>query len=285
MKTIAIAFAMGALACLVTTAAHRDYKLEEREAFHHTFSNDATLDVDQVNGSITVIGDGGNTIRADGEKVIRAADQEEMQRAKREVVVDVNEKNGIAQLYVNGPFRDNDHSSESHGFHDHRQREYEVTYNFTIHVPRGTELTLHTINGDETVQDTTGKFNVKGLNGKITMTNIAGSGTADTLNGSTTITFRENPKAECYFKSFNGKVDVGFQPGLSANVSVKTFNGAPYTDFDATALASMPEPGQLKNGKFVFKSDKFSNLRIGSGGPELKFETFNGNIQIRKLSK
>jgi DUF4097 and DUF4098 domain-containing protein YvlB len=281
MKRLIIPIAIGVFAI----AAHRDYKLEEREAFHHTFSNDATLDVDAVSGSITVVGDGGNTIRVDGEKVIRAADQEEVQRAKREVVLDINEKNGIAQLYVNGPFRDNDHTSENHGFHDHREREYEVAYNFTIHVPRATELALHTINGDESVQDTTGKFNVKGLNGKIAMTNIAGSGTADTLNGSTVITFRENPKADCFFKSFNGKVDVGFQPNLSANVSVKTFNGAPYTDFDATALASTPEPGELKNGKFVFKSNRSSNLRIGAGGPELKFETFNGNIQIRKLSK
>jgi len=281
MKQFIVPIAIGVFAI----AAHRDYKLEEREAFHHTFSNDAALDVDAVSGSINVLGDGGNTIRVDGEKVIRAADQEEVQRAKREVVLDINEKNGIAQLYVNGPFRDNDHTSDNHGFHDHRDREYEVAYNFTIHVPRATELTLHTVNGDESVQDTTGKFHVKGLNGKITMTNIAGSGTADTLNGSTVITFRENPKADCFFKSFNGKVDVGFQPGLSANVSVKTFNGAPYTDFDATALASTPEPGELKNGRFVFKSNRSSNLRIGSGGPELKFETFNGNIQIRKLSK
>jgi DUF4097 and DUF4098 domain-containing protein YvlB len=281
MKQFILPIAIGVFAI----AAHRDYKLEEREAFHHTFSNDAALDVDAVSGSISVLGDGGNTIRVDGEKVIRAADQEEVQRAKREVVLDINEKSGIAQLYVNGPFRDNDHTSENHGFHDHRDREYEVAYNFTIHVPRATELTLRTVNGDESVQDTTGKFNVKGLNGKITMTNIAGSGTADTLNGSTVITFRENPKADCFFKSFNGKVDVGFQPGLSANVSVKTFNGAPYTDFEATALASTPEPGELKNGKFVFKSNRSSNLRIGSGGPELKFETFNGNIQIRKLSK
>ena len=281
MKQLIIPIAIGVFAI----AAHRDYKLEERDAFHHTFSNDSTLDVDTVSGSINVLGDGGNTIRVDGEKVIRAADQEELQRAKREVVLDINEKNGIAQLYVNGPFRDNDHTSDNHGFHDHRDREYDVAYNFTIHVPRATELTLHTVNGDESVQDTTGKFHVKGLNGKIAMTNIAGSGTADTLNGSTVITFRENPKADCFFKSFNGKVDVGFQPGLSANVSVKTFNGAPYTDFDATALASMPEPGEQKNGKFVFKSNRSSNLRIGSGGPELKFETFNGNIQIRKLSK
>ena len=33
------------------------------------------------------------------------------------------------------------------------------------------------------------------------------------------------------------------------------------------------------------KSDRSSNLQVGSGGPELKFETFNGNIQIHKLAQ
>ena len=285
MKQTAFAIAISVFAGTLAIGAHRDYKLEEREAFHHTFSNDVTLDVDAVSGSITVLGDGGNTIRVDGEKVIRAADAEETQRARREVGLDVNEKNGVAQLYVNGPFRENDHAAENHGFHDHREREYEVAFNFTIHVPRATELILHTVNGNVKAEDTAGKFNIKDINGGITMTNIAGSGTADTLNGNTVITFRENPRADSYFKSFNGKVDVGFQAGLAANLSLKTFNGSAWTDFEATALASMPAPGELQNGRFVYKSNRFSNLKVGSGGPELKFETFNGNIQIRKLSK
>jgi hypothetical protein len=270
------------LALSLNAASSRDYKVEDREPIHHTFSNDKALEVDNVNGTITVVGDAGSTIRVEGEKVIRAADQAELQRAKREVVLDANEKDGLAQLYVNGPFRDNDHSSQNHGFHESRDRQYEVAYNFVIHVPRATELKLHTINGDLKVDDTTGKFYLKGINGKITMNNIAGYGTADTLNGTTTITFRENPKQDSYFKSFNGKVDVTFQPGLSANVKVKTFNGAAYTDFDVTALPNTAEPGEVKNGKFVYKSNQFQNMKVGNGGPELKFESFNGGIRIQK---
>ncbi|HKD08132.1 MAG TPA: hypothetical protein VKB79_19685 [Bryobacteraceae bacterium] len=281
MKKLVIALALSTLAL----AARREYKLEDREAFHHTFSNDASLDVDAVSGSITVVGDSGNTIRVDGEKVIHAADQEEIQRAKREVVLDVNEKGGVAQLYVNGPFRDNDHASENHGFHDHRDREYDVAYNFTIHVPRTTELLLHTVNGEIKTQDTAGRFNLKGINGSITMTDIAGSGTADTLNGNTTITFRESPRVDSYFKSFNGKVDVTFPPNLSANLSLKTFNGSAWTDFETTALASTSEPGTERNGRHVYKTNKYTNLKVASGGPELKFETFNGNIQIHKSSR
>ena len=286
MKTLIFALAIVVSAVSVPAYAARDYRLEEREAFHHTFSSDSSIDVDTVNGAISVVGDGGNTIRVDGEKVIRASDQEQVQRAKREVVLDVNERGGVAQLYVNGPFRENNnHASQDHGFHDHSDREYEVTYNFTIHVPRSTELTLRTVNGTIKTEETSGKFFAKNINGAITMTNIAGSGTADTLNGGTTVTFRENPKADSYFKSFNGKVMVTFQPGLSADMQVKTFNGAAYTDFDSTALAMKAEPGELKNGRYVYKSNKSSSLRVGNGGPELRFETFNGNIQILKAGK
>ena len=269
---------------IAATALASDYKLEEREAYHHTFSGDHTLDVDEVNGFIVVTGDGGNTIRVDAEKVMRAEDAEQMARAKREVVLDVNEKNGIAQLYVNGPFRNNGHTSDDHGFHEHNDRHYDVTYNFTIHAPRAIALKLRTINGKIQTADTTGKFDVHTINGKVTLTNIAGSGNAETLNGDTTITFRENPKTDSLFRTFNGYVEVGFQPNLAADIHLKTFNGQAYTDFDSTALASVAAKAERgSNGMFVYKKDRESSVRIGTGGPQLNFETFNGSIKIRKL--
>jgi hypothetical protein len=281
---ILIATGVFGVAC-AAGAADRDYKLEERETIHHTFTGDNTLDVDEVNGTISVIGDGGNTIRVDAEKVVRAADAEEMARGKREVVLDVNEKGGVAQLYVNGPFRDNDRRSEDHGFHDRRDREYEVTYNFTIRVPRLTALQLHTVNGKVDTADTAGRFDVHTVNGTVKMTNVAGSGSTQTVNGEITATFRENPKGDSSFKTVNGRLDVGFVAGLSADLQLRTFNGSAYTDFEATALASGPGQAAQKNGKFVYKSNRSSNLRVGSGGPVLKFETLNGSISIRKLGK
>jgi hypothetical protein len=287
MTSLRISMAIGLLgvAFQVAAAADRDYKLEEREVIHHAFTGDNALDVDQVNGTTSVIGDGGNTIRVDAEKVTRADDAEEMARGKREVVLDINEKNGVAQLYVNGPFRDNDRGSQDHGFHDHRDRHYEVTYNFTIHVPRATALQLHTVNGKVDTTDTAGKFDVHAVNGTVKMTNVAGSGSAQTVNGEITATFRENPKDDSSFKTVNGRIDVGFMTGLSADLQIKTLNGSAFTDFEATALASTPGQAEQKNGKFVFKSNRSSNVRVGSGGPVLKFETVNGSIQIRKLAR
>lgn len=278
-----IALAAGALA-LASTAIHaaRDWNTEAREPFHYTFSGDKTIDVDNVSGTIQVTGDGGNTIRVEGERVTHARDREAVDRAKRDVKLDVNERDGIAQLYVNGPFRGGDHGSDYHGFHFHNDsNDYEVDYNFTIHVPRETELRLHTVNGEVRTAQTAGKFEVSGVNGSVHMDGVAGSGKVSMVNGRTEIAFRENPRGPSEFHSVNGAVDATFPANLAADLRFTTVNGQAYTDFDPTVLAN-GATGQLKNGRFEYRADRARSVRIGAGGPELKFQTVNGDIRIRK---
>jgi hypothetical protein len=265
---------------LVSPAAWNN---ESHEPFHYTFSNDKTLDVDDINGTIQIIGDGGNTIRVEGEKIIHAVSQQELERAKKEVTLDVNEKDRVVQLYVNGPFRHGRNGDDDHGFHAHYDEHgYEVTYNFNVHIPRDTELRLRTTNGDVKTEQTSGKFDISGVNGAVSMTAAAGSGSVHAVNGRLTISFRENPTAPVELKTVNGTIEAAFPPNLSANLILKTLNGPVYTDFDTTALAQSAGTAEQKGGKFAFRPDRHTNVRIGAGGPELRFETVNGEIRIRK---
>lgn len=279
-QKIALAVSVCALVSTLHGASQR-WTQEAKEAIHHTFSRDSTIDVDNINGTIEIIGDDGNTMRVEGEKIIRAEDQAEIDRAKREVTLDINEKDGVAQLYVNGPFRHHDRGSDDHGFHDHEDRHYEVTYNLTVHVPRATELRLHDVNGAIRAGQTRGKFDINDVNGSVNLDSVSGSGSVRTVNGALQATFTESPKAPIDFRTVNGKIDTTFPASLAADVKLKTLNGAAFTDFDATNLAQDAST-QLRNGRNVFRVDKSKHLRIGNGGPELSFETVNGSISIRK---
>lgn len=263
---------------------HEDYKLEEKSPIRHTFSNDTKLDVDNVNGYIQVVGDGGAAIRVEGEKIIRARDQQAMDLAKKEVVLDVNEKNGTAQLYPNGPFRGNngDSNFHEHGFHEHYDRAYEVTYNFIVHVPTNMDLRLHSVNGALSAKNVRGEFDLHTINGAVDMDQISGKGKAYALNGGTKIVFRDQPTGDCNLQSFNGKLDVTLPSNLNANLKYKTFNGAVYTDFDGSPLPIAVET-EKKDGKFVIRGrNSYQAMKIGNGGPELSLETFNGSIQVKK---
>jgi hypothetical protein len=40
-----------------------------------------------------------------------------------------------------------------------------------------------------------------------------------------------------------------------------------------------------RDGKFVWSSRRMTGVRIGRGGPELQFETLNGNVMIKNREK
>lgn len=281
MKQTLFVALMGAT--LAFTAAGRDYKVEDRSPVNHTFSNTKKIDVDVISGSVEIIGDGGNNIRVTGERVIHAADQQQFARAKQDDVLDMNEKDGTAQIYENGPFRNNSNnrSNDNHGFHENSDRQYNVDWNLTVHVPREIALHLRNVNGSIKTENTNGTFDIKAVNGSVTGASLAGSGTISTVNGPTVIAFRENPKADSTFSSVNGKVDVTYQANLAAEFDLRTVNGGMFTDFESVVLASSGGASS-KNGKFVYKSHGNSRIRIGSGGPQIRMETVNGSIQIRK---
>ena len=62
-------------------------------------------------------------------------------------------------------------------------------------------------------------------------------------------------------------------------------NGDIYTDFPVTTLpARAAEVSGRTEGRYVYKSDRFFGVRTGKGGPEIKLETLNGDILIKKRS-
>lgn len=258
-----------------------DFGVKAQETIQKSFALPAgghdSLDIDNVWGSIDVVGGPGNQVQVIIAKTIRARSDEALQQARKEVTLDVTQKEGDLKLYVNGPFRCN--CDDCRGRHD--ERDYVVQMDFKVQVPEQIDLEARTVNaGKVNVKNITGNFEIRNVNGRIDMDSIAGSGSARTVNGPVTVDFRQNPTANSDFRTVNGAVELRFQQGLDAAFRMKTFNGGIYTDFPVTALPLRPVSEERHDGKIVIRADRMTGVQIGSGGPEIQVENLNGDIRI-----
>jgi hypothetical protein len=259
-----------------------DMPVQEHETIEKSFAMPAahrTIEVDNVFGSVEVVGGTSDQVQLTVEKTLRAESKQDLELARKEVTIDITQKDGALKLYVNGPFRcqcDND----CHG----RRRDdegYNVKMDFKLHVPRDIDTKVKTVNeGHVIVRNVAGQFLVRNVNGDITMDNVAGSGSANTVNGPVKVTFRENPRENSSFGTINGNVELTFARGLSADFRFKTMNGGVYSDFPVNALPAHALQEDHRDGKTIFRADRYTGARVNSGGPEIKIENLNGDIRI-----
>ncbi len=243
-----------------------------------------TLNVRNINGFIHVEGTDDRAVQMSIRKEIRAATRDDLAEAQRDVRLDF--RDGAPRVEATVTDRRGHVCGEPWSGDGQRWERvrYEVRFDFTIRVPRDAALRLCTINGgDVIVSGTRGDFDVDNVNGDIEMRNVAGSGSAHTVNGPVTVTFTANPTQPSSFKTVNGNVDVSFPQGLAADFAMKTFNGGLFTDFDAQPLANpVAAAAERRNGRFVYRANEFTRVRVGNGGPEIAFETLNGNVRARR---
>jgi hypothetical protein len=259
----------------------RDLPVHEEENIQKSFSmagvQHRSLEIDNVWGSIEVVGTNSDQAQLMVKKSVRAESQEKLERARKEVTLDITEQAGSLKLYVNGPFRCN--CDDGCG-----RREFEgyiVKMDFQLRVPSGIDIKLKTVNeGRVLVSDINGSFLVRNVNGDVEMDNIAGSGTARTVNGPVKVSFRQNPRENSDFRTINGDVDLRFSQGLAADFRFKTFNGSIYSDFPVTALPVRAIQEEHHGARVVFHADRYTGVRVSSGGPEIKVENLNGEIRI-----
>jgi hypothetical protein len=236
-----------------------------------------SLEIDNVWGSIEVVADTTDKVDLTVQRTNRAESKNKLELAKKEVTLDVTQEEGAVKLYVNGPFRcqcdDCRHSRDDDG--------YRVKMDFKVHVPRDIDIKVKTVNeGRVVVRNINGSFLVRNVNGDIEMDNVAGSGTARTVNGPVIVSFRQNPHENSEFKTVNGNIELRFVHDLSADFRFKTFNGAIYSDFPVTTLPVHAIQEERRDGKMVYRADRYTGARVNSGGPEIQIENLNGDIRI-----
>jgi hypothetical protein len=169
-----------------------------------------------------------------------------------------------------------------------------------ISVPARTSLKLGTVNdGDIRVDGVDGEIEVENTNGHVTLEKVSGSVVAHALNGHVTVDLvRIETGKAMSFSSMNGDLDVTFPATLKADLRLKADNGEIFTDFEvnmrrgssgssssSSSGEETPEPKAKKGSKktkIYGQDNQGMHGTVNGGGPTMRFETFNGNIYIRK---
>jgi hypothetical protein len=242
-------------------------------------AGDRLVIVDNVFGSIEVEGYEGDEVRMTAHKTVFAKSNKHVEEAEEEVTLDIIEQDDCIEFYVDGPFREKRRGGVR--WEGYRRQGYKVVYDFKLLIPRDCSVELKTVNeGDISVTEIEGDFDVANVNGEIKMKGLRGAGEATTVNGDVRLEFDRNPTGNCDFSTINGNVKLYFQKDLSADFYMKTMNGEAFTDFVVTSLPGRTTTSHTHKGHNVYKVNRMSGIRAGVGGPNIDIHTLNGDMFI-----
>jgi|RhiMethySRZTD1v2_1073278.scaffolds.fasta_scaffold02400_22 hypothetical protein len=274
--------AAGAVAAIYAAAAQRETTVTRTLRFDG--SGERILDIRAITGSIQVSGYDGTDVQVEVRKAVDGDSDEARRLAEQDVTLDISDGAPRVALVVRQLTWPSCGEPDT-GRSGWPRRRYRVRFDFIVRVPQNTRLELCTINGgDITVTDTTGDFDLRNVNGRVSMTGIRGSGSATTVNGPLTATFLESPRTSSSFRTINGDVDLTFPASLAAEFSMKTMHGDLLTDFDVELLARPVAAPERRDGRYVYRSNG-TRVRVGRGGPDIRLETLNGDVRIRRAAR
>ena len=288
---VVAALAVGWAASSCKASARGLVRDERRDSRRLQFSGAGvrTVDVRTLNGSIRVSGDNGSDVRFEAVTRVEADDDAALRTGLQDVKLEAEERGDTVAVTVreDGLYTCGESQQGRRGSAWWDRRRYSASTELTLQVPRDVRVRLCTVNGGTlTVAGVTGDFDVSNVNGKVVLTGLGGSGSATTVNGDIEASFTAAPRAESRFKTVNGTIAATFPGNLSADLSLKTFNGGLFTDFDTTPLPVTAERVERSGRpKYVYRRGGITKVRVGAGGPELTFDTLNGDVRIQRAAR
>ena len=233
--------------------------------------------VKNIIGPIHVTGHDANRVEMHATETVRGDLQADIERARAEMQLRTETEPGRVAFRV----RNIDGDS---GRRNSNWDNYSIAYDIELRVPRGATLEISTVNdGDVTVEDVNGEFDLKNVNGAVRLVRAGGGGSIHTVNGDVDASFARSPSEATSFHTVNGEVDVTFPANLSAELAFHTLQGDVFTDFDVESLSAPPDV-QRNRGRYVMNTNRNSAFRVGTGGERHTFNTLNGDILVRKAN-
>ncbi|MES2518538.1 MAG: hypothetical protein V4585_10545 [Bacteroidota bacterium] len=279
MKNLIIPILAGMiLSCANSTAQENKFKEKIHQEF--TVSTNSLVAIYNIAGSIKVEGYDGDKVVIDIDKTISADNSQELEEGKRDTKLGFDQKGDSLIVYTAAPY-----DSRPNTRNQNINIQYNIHLNYTIKVPKNVNMRISTINdGDILVENMNGLLRVNNINGKITLNNIKAANDVHTINGDVTINYTSLPPDNAKYYTLNGNLNITYPANFSADCEFKSFQGDFFTDFENVEKlpAVISKTTEENEHGTTHKLNKASIIRIGNGGKKLKFETFNGNIYIKK---
>jgi hypothetical protein len=168
-----------------------------------------------------------------------------------------------------------------------RTESWKAATDLVIQVPVSTSLEVNSsMDGAVVVEGVSGEIDINNINGPVTLRNVSGNTLVHTVNGNIeAVLARVAGDKPLSFSSMVGDIDVTLPADVKASLKMKTDQGEIYTDFeiDMTRQPARSEAAEkTEEGKFRITFDKSLVGLVNGGGREISFNSFAGNIYIRK---
>ncbi|MDH5367860.1 MAG: hypothetical protein OEW67_12810 [Cyclobacteriaceae bacterium] len=258
-----------------------------------------------IYGNIEVEGYSGSTIQIEVNKTITANTENILQQGIEEITLDVMEIDDTLIVYTKGncvEFSNSEKNkwknrgsswgynckcSSCDNWYDFKQN-YDYILDYNVKVPWNTNLYVSTMyEGVVKIKGVSGNLSIHNFNGNILLDDISAKTFVYNVSGDITINFKNNPTLDSRFYTLSGDIEANFQPYLSADISFKSFSGEFHTNInDLEHVATVAERTSTSKGKGIkYKLNGKAVMRTKSGGVNLDFETFNGDVFVKEIDE
>jgi hypothetical protein len=288
---------IGLAALVLSAASATALAAERRETVQRSFAlrdvdGRRTVVIDNVNGSVVVEPASGDRVEVTVEQRFEGRTAADIDLARREVVLEVEERAGELELVQGGSWRCRDRRRDEGGRRrehcccDYDEKPYDVRFDWKVRVPKDADLDVRSVNsGAIRVSGVEGRLVVRHVNDDVTIERAGTKVDASTVNGELTVEFAAKPAEDCRFNTVNGDIDLAFPKGLGADLSFATMNGEVYTDFPFVLAKPKATSEHTTDGRRHRHSiGRTTAATIGDGGIGIDCSTINGSIYIRERS-
>ena len=247
--------ALGILCALVLAGALQA-RADQREEFHKTYplSAKGTVELQNVNGSVTITGWDKNEVQIDAVKTGR--DKQSLDDAR----IEIEASSDRVEVRTRYP----EHNDDGH--------RYSASVEYTLHVPRSARLDeVQTVNGNVKVEGIDGQVHVSSVNGNAVAQDLKSNLRLSSVNGQVRAVMAAMPASQSVqLECVNGTVELTLPSDADAELTASTMHGAIDNDFN------MPV-----NKGYVGRN---LQAKLGSGATQVKLSTVNGSIRIQHAS-